>query len=302
MQAQTNGITIEYEMTGPENGPVLLMIHGLGAQLIRWPQKLCDQFVAEGFRVLRYDSRDIGLSTHMDGALVPDLVAVTEAKRLGREIELPYTLSDLAVDAEGLLDALDISAAHVLGVSLGGMVAQVLAIEHPQRVLSLAIMMSQSGNPELPPSSPDAIAMLSKPAPDPFTHREDYLNHQVQLNQTLGSPDYPVPESELREFANRTADRAWNPLGSARQLAAARGAPDRRHALLQLEVAALIIHGADDSLMQPACGEDIANNIKGSWLLKINGMGHDLPSELFGVFVASVKENATRLVKSCSTH
>ena len=145
-QISANGITLEYELSGPEDGQPLLMIHGVGAQLIRWPQGLCDRLATAGFRLLRYDSRDIGLSTHMVDAGIPDLKAVTEARKTGREPDLPYTLADLADDAAALLAALDIPAAHVVGVSLGGMVAQQLAITHPARVLSMVSIMSQSGN------------------------------------------------------------------------------------------------------------------------------------------------------------
>ena len=293
-QAQANGITIEYELAGPAEGPVLLMIHGVGAQLVRWPQALCDKFANAGFRTLRFDNRDVGLSSHMDGAPVPDIGTVVEARRQGREPQLPYTLSDIARDTVGLLDALGIDAAHVLGVSLGGMVAQVMAIEHRHRVLSLNVMMSQSGNPDLPPSNPDAMAILAKLAPDPREDREAYLSHQVLLNRTLGSPDYPAPEAELRNFAAITADRAWNPAGQARQLAAARGASDRRLQLRELSVPALVIHGVDDPLIPVAGGADIARNIKGAWLLEVNGMGHDIPAELIDLFVASVSANCAR--------
>jgi pimeloyl-ACP methyl ester carboxylesterase len=227
-QASTNGITIEYELSGPADGPVLLMIHGVGAQLIRWPQGLIDRLEQAGFRILRFDNRDIGLSSHMNHMPIPDIAAIVEARAAGKEPELPYTLSDMAADSVGLLDALGIASAHVLGVSLGGMVAQVMAIEHCVRVSSLNIFMSQSGNPDLPPSKSEALAILSKRAPDPREDREAYLRHQVELNRPLGGPGYPAPEDELRRFATLAAERAYNPAGAARQLAASRGAPDRR--------------------------------------------------------------------------
>ena len=293
-QAKANGITIEYEMSGPADAPVLLMIHGVGAQLIRWPQALIDRFHRAGFRTLRFDNRDIGLSTHMDSAPVPDIAAVVAARRQGREPELAYTLSDLAADTTSLLDALNIAGAHVLGVSLGGMVAQVMAIEHRARVLSLNIFMSHSGNPDLPASQPEAMAILSKRAPDPFADREAFLAHQVALNRALGSPGYPASEAELRTFAAQAADRAFYPLGPARQMAATRGAGDRRPLLRQLSVPALIVHGGDDPLFPPECGTDLAQSIKGAWLLAAGGMGHDLPAELFALFVCTVSANCAR--------
>src|SRR5579863_2119614 len=294
-QAQVNGITLEYELSGPADGRPLLLIHGVGAQLIRWPQALCDALAAAGFRLLRYDSRDIGLSTHMLDALIPNLAEVVEAKRQGREPDLPYTLADLADDAAGLLAALDIPSAHVVGVSLGGMVAQQLAIAHPARVLSMVSIMSQDGNPDLPGSDPAALAKLSAIAPDPKLDREAYLAHQVSLNRTLGSPAHPAPEAELRHMAGRVADRAYYPAGAARQLVAGRGAPDRRAALRQLTCPTLVIHGSDDPLIPAICGQDTADNVPNAWFLRINGMGHDLPEPLTGIFVAAICANCARV-------
>ena len=293
-QVCANGIQLEYELSGPDDGLPLLMIHGVGAQLIRWPQGLCDKLAAAGFRLLRYDSRDIGLSTKLDGAPVPDLATVTAARLAGREPELPYTLQDLADDAAGLLAALDIPGAHVIGVSLGGMVAQQLAISHPQRVLSMTSIMSQSGNPDLPGANPAALARLSAIAPDPRVDRAGFLTHQVALNQALGSPAYPTPEPELRRMAERVAERAYYPAGAARQLAAGRGAADRRSALRGLSLPTLVIHGSDDPLMPPICGQDVADHVPGAWFLRINGMGHDLPDQLSDLFVASIAANCAR--------
>jgi pimeloyl-ACP methyl ester carboxylesterase len=293
-QVTANGIAIEYAISGPRDGPPMLLIHGVGAQLIRWPQGLCDRLMAAGFRVLRYDSRDIGLSTHMLDAPIPDLAEVTKARRQGREPKLPYTLADLADDAAGLLAALDIAAAHVVGVSLGGMVAQQLAIAKPERVLSMTSIMSQSGNPDLPGSSPEALAKLSAIAPDPATDREGYIGHQVSLNRVLGSPAYPAPEDTLRQTAALVADRNYYPPGAARQLAAGRSAPDRRPGLRQLSLPVLVIHGSDDPLMPPVCGQDTADNVPNAWFLQINGMGHDLPEPLLDLFVANIVANCAR--------
>lgn len=293
-QAQSNGIELEYELSGPGHGQPILMIHGVGAQLIRWPQGLCDALIAQGFRLLRYDSRDIGLSTHMVDAPVPNLAEVTAARRAGREPDLPYTLADLADDAAGLLDALGIAAAHVVGVSLGGMVAQQLAIAHAARVLSMTSIMSQSGNPALPGSDPKALAKLAAIAPDPAADREGFLAHQVSLNRTLGSPAYPAPEAELRRMAGLVADRAYYPPGAARQLAAGRGAPDRRAALRLVTCPTLVIHGSVDPLMPPICGQDTADNVPNAWFLQLGGMGHDLPEELHGIIAAAITANCAR--------
>lgn len=293
-QAKANGIVLEYELSGPEDGQPLLLIHGVGAQLVRWSPHFCAALHRAGFRLLRYDSRDIGLSTHMVDAPNPDLAAVVAAQREGREPDLPYTLADLAADAIGLLEAVGWSAAHVAGVSLGGMVAQQMAIAHPQHVLSLTSIMSQTGNPDLLGSQPAALAALAAVAPDPAVDREGYLRHQFALNRALGSPAYPTSEAELRRMAGLAADRAYYPAGAARQLAAGRGAPDRREALRALRLPALVIHGADDPLIPLAGGEDTASNIPEAWLLRIGGMGHDLPDQLAALFAMAIAQNAAR--------
>ena len=286
---QANGIEIACELSGPEDGRPLLMIHGLGAQLVRWPPAFCALLEARCYRLIRIDNRDVGLSTHFRDAPMPDLAKVASG-----EEDPPYTLCDMAGDAAGLLDALGIAAAHVLGVSLGGMIAQVMAIEHPARVLSATIMMSQNGNPQMPGTSPEAMAVLATPAPDPAVDREGYLAHQVHLNRVLGSPIYSTPEDELRELSALAAQRSFDPAGAGRQLAAARAIADLRPALRQLDVPALVIHGADDPLLSHVHGQDIAESIPGAWYLKVGGMGHDLPAELFDLFEKALSANCAR--------
>jgi pimeloyl-ACP methyl ester carboxylesterase len=293
-QVQSNGITLEYERSGPADGAPLLLIHGVGAQLVRWPKSLCDALATAGFHLIRFDNRDVGLSTHMDGADVPDFAAMQAAVTHGETPDLPYTLTDMAADAAGLLDALGIAQAHVLGVSLGGMIAQVLAIDHPDRVRSLAIVMSQTGHSALPPSDPTALAALASPAPDPRVDEDEYLAHSIALNQMLGSPAYPADEAALADFARAAAARAYDPAGAGRQLAAARGGPDRRAALRQLDMPTLVIHGADDPLVKLAGGQDIAAHIPKAWLLTIHGMGHDLPDELADILASAVGANTRR--------
>ncbi|MBU6266621.1 MAG: alpha/beta hydrolase [Sphingomonadales bacterium] len=289
-----NGIDIEYALEGPDTGPVILLIHGVGAQMIRWPKALCDRLIAAGYRLLRYDSRDIGLSTWCDEAGLPDMAEVLRAKAEGRTPALAYHLEDLAADAAALLDGLGIARAHVVGVSLGGMVAQRLAIDYPAHAASLALVMTQSGHDELPPSNPEALAMLAKPAPDPAVDLQAHLDHQVALNRTLGSPLYPAPEADLRSYAARAAKRAYHPQGAARQLAAARGSADRTAALRQLDVPTLVIHGADDPLIRPECGDQLAAAIPGAWLLKPGGMGHDLPEPLLDLIAQNILANIRR--------
>ena len=297
-KVKSNGITLEYERSGPADGAPLLLIHGVGAQLVRWPRRFCDALAAAGFHVIRFDNRDVGLSTHMDGAGVPDLGAVQAAISRGELPTLPYTLTDMAADSVGLLDALGIRNAHILGVSLGGMIAQVIAIEYATRVRSLTVVMSQSGNVSLPNADPAALAALATPAPDPRQSVDAYMTHAIVLNRAIGSPAYPAPEAALRDFARAAAARAYDPAGAGRQLAAARGAPDRRSALQRLDVPTLVIHGADDPLINLAGGQDIARHIPKAWLLTIHGMGHDLPDELADIFTAAVTANARRAAGS----
>jgi pimeloyl-ACP methyl ester carboxylesterase len=293
-QTKANGITIAYEAVGPRDGAPILLIHGVGAQLVRWPPELVDGLAAAGFRVIRFDNRDVGLSTQMDEAGVPDLAAILSARARGETPALPYTLSDMANDAVGLLDALGVSSAHVVGVSLGGMIAQTLAIEHRPRVRSMTILMSQSGNPALPPSDPEAMAALATPAPDPSVDWEGFLNHSVKLNQILGSPSYPTDVAVLRGFAEQAAARAYSPYGSRRQIAAGRGAPDRRSALAALLVPSVVIHGAQDKLVPPVSGEELARTLKNCWYLSVGGMGHDLPAQLCPLFISLIAANSAR--------
>lgn len=291
---EANGIRLNYESLGPESAEPLILIHGVGAQLIGWPDELCRRLVEEGLRVIRFDNRDVGLSTHIQNAPPPDLAAALAARREGRAPDLPYHLADLVEDAVGLMDALDIPRAHLLGASLGGMIAQQFAIDHPSRVLSLAIIMSQAGNEDLPPSNPDALAILSTPAPDPSSDEEAYVSHAIKLNRILGSPKYPAPEAELRDKAICAMKRAYNPPGALRQLAAGRTSPDRSERLRRLDVPTLVIHGSDDPLISPEGGRHIAEAIDKSLFLLIDGMGHDLPAPLFDLFASAVGANARR--------
>jgi pimeloyl-ACP methyl ester carboxylesterase len=292
-QVRANGMNLEYEASGPPDGPPLLMIHGLGAQLTRWPQVLCDAFAAAGFLVIRYDSRDVGLSTHLEDAPIPDLAVQLEARRRGQEPDLPYTVSDLARDAAGLLAALGVQRAHVFGVSLGGQVAQALATEHPERVLSLAVMMSHASNPDLAPDS-TATKTLIKPPPSPFEDEKGFLANAVAVARGVGGTGYPMDEKLIREGALKAAQRSYYPAGTARQFAAGRCAPDRRPGLRGLVAPTIVIHGADDPLVPLAAGEDIARNVKRSLMLAIDGMGHDLPPQLFDTIVAAIAANSRR--------
>lgn len=286
-----NTVALEYERSGPPDGTPLLLIHGVGAQLTQWPDEYCASFAARGFSVIRYDSRDIGLSTHFDSTPIPDLATALAARARGDEPDIPYALEDLADDAAGLLDALSIEKAHIFGVSLGGMVGQMLAIRHPGKVASLTVVMSTSGNPNLPESN---VAILTRPIPDLREDEEGFLEASVAQLKALGGSGYPIDEQRLRSFAGDAAKRAYNPAGVARLFVAGRTAADRRSRLNRLSVPALIIHGTDDPIIPIEAGADIANNIRGSYFVQIDGLGHDLPPQLADSFASLAALNAGR--------
>ena len=287
-----NGIEIEYETFGPEGGEPLLLIMGLGQQLTRWPVSLIDSLVGEGFRVIRFDNRDIGLSTWFDDAVTPDLPTVFTALAGGMDPGAPYLLSDMADDAAGLLDALGIARAHVAGVSMGGMIGQMLAARHPEKVLSLVSVMSTTGNPALPPATPAAQAVLfSRPE---ATDLESLTEHALKAQVAIQSPGWPLnPETE-RPLLRAAIQRAYHPMGVLRQMIAVIASGDRREALKTITAPTVVLHGADDPLVPVDGGKDTAATIPGAELRIIEGMGHDLPEGVRGAFVDAVKTAAAR--------
>ncbi len=266
-----NGIQIEYETTGPQDGRPLLLIMGLGAQLIHWPEELCDLLAESGHFVIRYDNRDSGLSTSLDhrpSNLTGVLGAVFGG---GPQAEPPYLLDDMADDGAGLLDALGIEGGHVLGASLGGMIAQTFAIRHPRRTRSLTSIMS---TPEFIAPEPDMVAMLAAPAP---SDRQAYIERAVTDFRALSGPGFDYDEAEVRRVAAMSFDRSFNPAGTERQLAAILASGSRTEGLAGLDVPSLVIHGDGDRLIPPVGGRMTAAAIPGAELLVIEGMGHDLP-------------------------
>jgi pimeloyl-ACP methyl ester carboxylesterase len=290
-QVQANGISFEYERSGPADGEPLLLIHGVGAQLIQWPPEWIAAFEREGFSVIRYDPRDIGLSTHLDHLGFPDIEAAVAAHARGEKADIPYTVPDLADDAAALLDALGLDSAHVLGVSLGGMVAQSLVADHPERVRSLTIVMSHSNNPDAPPPTPD---ILTDPVPDPREDEEGFVAGTIRMLRAIGSPRFPISEERLRASALEPMRRAFDPAGFVRQLAAGLVAPDRREELRELDIPAIVVHGIQDPLIPIAGGEDIAANIPGAYMVRIDGLGHDAPPQLADTLALLAALNAHR--------
>jgi pimeloyl-ACP methyl ester carboxylesterase len=282
-----NGITIEYETTGDPADPALLLVMGLGAQLIHWPDEFCTALAGRGFYVIRYDNRDVGLSTKTGGP-PPDLLAALQ----GDTSQATYTVVDMAADGAGLLDALGVRAAHVVGVSMGGMIAQNLAIHHPERVRSLcSIMSTPNGNMSSDPASPEAGAMLFRP---PARSREEAVAQSVEGARVVGSPAFAVDEDEIRARAARAYDRCFHPLGIARQLCAIVASGDWRPELAKLDVPTLVIHGSDDPLVRPSWGRATAEAIPGSELLMIEGMGHDLPRGAWDTLIEAIVANTTK--------
>ena len=275
-----NGLDIAFDSFGPKHGEAILLVAGLGVQMIRWPDPFCAALAGHGCRVIRFDNRDAGGSTHLDQHTPPDLGALVAALMEGRRPAVPYTLDDMAADAVGLLDALAIPRAHVVGLSMGGMIAQIMASEHPGRVLSLTSIMSGTGNPALPQAEPDVLAMMMRPAPDPVMDEAGFVAHSLAFARRIAGPAHPVDDGAHRRLVLEEARRAHDPRGARRQLAAMAVAGDRRARLATIAVPALVIHGACDPLIPPACGADTAASIPGAEFLLVEGMGHHLPASL----------------------
>jgi pimeloyl-ACP methyl ester carboxylesterase len=270
-QAQANGLTIEYETFGDPADPPVLLIMGLGAQMTVWPEGLCEMLAERGLYVIRFDNRDIGLTTHFDHLGVPDVLEVMVAGLAGETIEAPYSLADMGDDAVGLLDALGIDTAHVVGGSMGGMIAQRIAIDHPDRLRSLTSIFSM---PRVIPGDPEVMEALARP--DPGT-REGRIDDAVAAVHLFAGGGFPVDEDEERQRIAASIDRSWHPDGQARQMVAVMADGDRTEALGPVTTPTLVIHGTGDRLVVPAGGQETADAIPGAELVWIEGMGHRLP-------------------------
>jgi pimeloyl-ACP methyl ester carboxylesterase len=283
-KAKSNGIELAYETLGDPGDPALLLIMGLGAQLTDWPVQFCTELAAHGFFVIRFDNRDSGLSTEFDSAGAPDLAAAMGGRSA-------YKLADLAADTAGLLDALDIPRAHIVGVSMGGMIAQQFAIDFPSRLLSLCSIMSTTGDRTVGGSTPAASAALSRP---PATSLAEAIAGQVATSKVIGSPGYPVPEADRLQRATAKIERSYRPLGTGRQLAAIFASPDRTAGLATVTAPTLVVHGAEDPLVDVSGGRATAAAIPGAELLVLPGMGHDLPQPLWPQIIDAITANTSR--------
>jgi pimeloyl-ACP methyl ester carboxylesterase len=284
--ASVNGIEVCFETFGDPGDPAMLLVMGLGGQMIWWDDDLCARLSAEGFHVIRFDNRDAGRSTTFDRAGTP------KAGQLRRREPGPYSLDDMAADAAGLLDHLGIGAAHVVGVSMGGMIAQTLAIRHPSRVLSLCSMSSSTGDPSVGKMRWRLWPVFMRPLPK---KRERYIAAFARLSTAVGSRKaYKADPARVRALAERSFDRGVHPDGTVRQLAAALAAPDRTPVLRNVKVPTVVIHGADDRLINKSGGRATAAAIPGARLVEIKGMAHDMPPQVFDRLVEEITQNAKR--------
>jgi pimeloyl-ACP methyl ester carboxylesterase len=285
-RVEANGLEFEYETFGDADAPPLLLIMGLGAQMITWEEEFCELLAGRGFHVIRFDNRDVGLSTKLDHLGTPELAAVA-----GGTEPPPYHLEDMADDAAGILEALGIEAAHVVGASMGGFVAQLLAIRHPARVLSLtSIMSAPGGMRDNVPATPEAMEALLEPPP---ADREGMIEHGVWISSRISGPAHFDPE-DARRKRTRSLDRSVSIAGTARQLAAIAAAPSRLERLRELDVPALVVHGEADPLVPVENGRRTAEAIPGARLLLLPTMGHDLPRPCWPEIVAAIAETAAR--------
>ncbi|MBG9783310.1 alpha/beta fold hydrolase [Shouchella lehensis] len=287
-----NTIELAYDSFGNENDEAIILISGLGVQMIRWTDSFCQMLTERGFRVIRFDNRDVGCSTHFSHYPALDFTTLATSLMSGERPDIPYTLNDMAKDAIGLLDGLAIDRAHFVGRSMGGMIAQIVASEYPERVLSLTSIMSSTGNPALPQTSPEIMAMMTKPAPNPFEDEVGFLAHKLSFAKCIAGTGYPFEKKAYRDSIMAEVQRNYDPGSVGRQIAAMAIAGDRRPRLATIKVPVLVIHGMDDPLIDPACGEDTASAIPGAELLLVDGMGHDLPPQLYKVIIDGIERTA----------
>jgi pimeloyl-ACP methyl ester carboxylesterase len=287
--ARANGIDLCYEIFGSPDAEPMLLIMGLGAQMILWDDEFCRQLAARGFRVIRFDNRDIGKSSKMTGGKPLKPLELLKLRFLKIPVAAPYRLRDMADDTVGLMDVLGIKSAHLVGASMGGMIAQEIAIIHPQRVRSLTSIMSTTGNPKVPPPTREASAMLM--APPPAT-KEEFFERFAQTWKVLRVGSFPLDEAKDRERAERIFARGLNPAGVGRQLRAILASGNRKERLRAVKAPTLVIHGTVDPLVRPEGGKDTAASIPGAKLMMVDGMGHAIPIPMWPPIIDAIDKHA----------
>jgi len=288
---ESNGLELEYDTFGDRSGRPLLLVMGLGTQMIAWDEGFCEALVERGHHVIRFDNRDIGLSAKLDQHPAPSPIELMPKIQAGQTVDVPYLLSDMADDAIGVLDALELESAHVVGASMGGMIVQCMALQAPERLRSMTSIMSTTGRRDLPPSKPEAMLRLMMPPP---TEREAYVDHALETQRVIGSPGFELDEANTRARLARAYDRNFHPPGSARQVAAIMASPPRDEGLRSVVLPALVIHGAADPLVPVEGGLDTHACIANSEWMVIEGMGHDLPPAVWSGIVDGISKLTER--------
>ena len=290
-KARNGAVELEYDTFGRKGDRPLLLVMGLGAQMIAWREGFCELLAAAGHHVVRYDNRDVGLSTMFDAHGVPSMAELAEKLMRGEKPSVPYTLDDMADDAVAVMDETGMDRAHIVGASMGGMIVQTVAIRHPGRLRSMTSIMSTTGNPDLPRATPEAMAALTAP---PATNRDEAIARAVNSSKVIGSQVHLPDPVEQREFAGQVFDRSFNPMGVARQMAAVTAHGNRKPALANVTTPTLVLHGREDPLVPVTGGIDTWEAIPGADLLVLAGMGHDLPKPLWPRIVRAITELTER--------
>ena len=291
-----NGIRIEYEEFGNPGNPAVVLIMGFAGQMVVWPEEFCRGLAEQSLRVIRFDNRDAGLSTHLEGVKAPGMVRTMFGSFLGIKLKVPYTLDDMALDTIGLLDALEISEAHIVGASMGGMIAQIMSMKHAGRVKSLTSIMSATGNRKLPGPRPKVLRHAL------FRHRKNLdrdgmIEYLVDLWQLNASPAYPMPVEERLQRVTSWVDRDFDPAANIRQFAAMATSDDRAKSLGAIDLPTLVVHGEDDPLIPVDAGRHTAQCIPGARLHVIPGMGHDMPEQLIPEMVGVIASHIANASK-----
>lgn len=287
--AISNGIEIAYETFGDPSEPPLVLIMGLGYQMVFWDKEFCIQLSRQGYQVIRFDNRDVGLSTWLDNAGVPDIVTMKQLMAQRKTAQAPYSLSDMADDVAGFLDALNMESAHIVGRSMGGMIGQMMAINHPERLKTLTSIMSSTSDPNLPPPKQEVLSILLEPEP---TDIEGFVEHTIRIWHLLNGSVFPIDEALVREWARESYKRGLNPDGAARHFAAIIATGSRKEALKSINVPTLVIHGDSDPFVPVECGKDTAEAIPGARFIIIKGMGHTLPQAVYPQVIDAISHHA----------